>query len=415
MLISGSRSVSRWFDSDVGLDAEAGSPVDRLVLGGLILLALLVLHRRGFEWHTVLRYNRAIIVLFSYMAASVLWSDYPMVSMKRWVRSVGVVVMAFVLLSEREPRVAFESVLRRCAYVLLPLSYVLVKYFPALGRVYGRWDGLEMWTGVTTHKNGLGQISAASAFVLLWALLRDRRRVDNSHVPVTVTGADVTVACLAIVLLLGPGGHTYSATSIAILLIGVAGLVALHLSERLARDVAKHALIMVIGLSAVYWLFAEVVWGLMVSSLNRNETLTGRTGIWATLLEAAAKGPFVGVGYGGFWMLNPIAIELEVGEAHNGYLDVYLELGGVGIVALAGLFVSICRRVRESSGRSVEWGVFGVSFLFMSVLYNVSESALFDVYWGNVMMMMTVVLSERSQTDTAAQSARELEVEDAST
>jgi len=61
-----------------------------------------------------------------------------------------------VIVSEVNPRQSLASLLRRCAYVLIPFSVVLIKYYPALGRQYGRWSGIEMWIGVTNQKNSLG-------------------------------------------------------------------------------------------------------------------------------------------------------------------------------------------------------------------------------------------------------------------
>ena len=49
--------------------------------------------------------------------------------------------MALIILSEAKPSAAVSSVLRRCAFVLLPLSIVFIKYFPWLGRGYSDWTG----------------------------------------------------------------------------------------------------------------------------------------------------------------------------------------------------------------------------------------------------------------------------------
>ena len=77
---------------------------------------------------------------------SLLWSDYPFVGFKRWFKSLGDPLMALVIVSERYPAAALTSVLRRCAFLLLPLSVVFIKYFPALGR-----GGEERRRGLRVH------------------------------------------------------------------------------------------------------------------------------------------------------------------------------------------------------------------------------------------------------------------------
>lgn len=64
MLISGSRPVGAWFELNVSVGSvEAGSPLDRLVLSILILLALLVLFKRKTEWSRILKDNSWLILL----------------------------------------------------------------------------------------------------------------------------------------------------------------------------------------------------------------------------------------------------------------------------------------------------------------------------------------------------------------
>ena len=80
--------------------------------------------------------------------------------------------MALLVLSEQEPWQAMQSLLRRTAYVLIPFSVLLIKYFPDLGVVYSRWTGEILWIGVTLQKNGLGRLCVISIFFLIWTFTR---------------------------------------------------------------------------------------------------------------------------------------------------------------------------------------------------------------------------------------------------
>ena len=217
MLIYASRPLARWFSSGEG-------NLDPVVLTILILLAVSILLTRRINWAWILSDNFWLILLLLYAAVSISWSEIPFVSFKRWFRLTGGFLVALVVLSEPKPLQALESIFRRCAYVLVPFSLVLVKYFPHLGRDYGRWSGLTMWTGVTTQKNSLASLCAISALLVIWTLLREWRtkklfqnQLQNS--------ADILVLGIALFLLFG-AGDSYSATSTGILIIGITVLLA---------------------------------------------------------------------------------------------------------------------------------------------------------------------------------------------
>jgi exopolysaccharide production protein ExoQ len=422
MLICGSRPLGRWFQYSSGAggaDIEAGSALDRLVLSVLIVLALLIVSRRKIDWSRIAKDNFWLILVLMYMGISILWSDIPFVSLKRWYRSIGDIIIALVVLSERRPLLALESVLRRCAYVLVPFSLVLVKYFPYLGRAYGRWSGELTWTGVTMQKNSLGGLCALSAFLLIWAFLRDWRSgyffKNRSQ-----TFADALVLGIALFLLRGPGSSysAYSATSVGILIIGIAILLLQYRRENLARHVAVHLKLfpvskedfktflgtLTVGLVflSMYLIFSDSLMRIAISTFGRDETLTGRTDIWRPLLDFASRNPVFGVGYGGFWA--PGNVELEelftskfvLGQAHNGYLAVYVELGIVGIALLALFLLAYCGRVRRELIYAFEWGVFGICLLPMSLLYNYSEVSFLQAqnYLWATIVFLAIVFSE---------------------
>ena len=90
----------------------------------------------------ILKDNFALVFLYIFVGISILWSDYTFVSFKRWFRLIEVIPIAMVVLSEESPLDALESVFRRCAYVLVPFSLILAKYYPHLGASYSRWSGM---------------------------------------------------------------------------------------------------------------------------------------------------------------------------------------------------------------------------------------------------------------------------------
>ena len=88
--------------------------------------------------------------------------------------------------------------------------------------------------------------------------------------------------------------------------------------------------------------------------MTGDTTLTGRDKVWAYVWKYIVKEPILGSGYGSFWYTADNTMEtrtagifFNLGEAHNGYLDILLQLGAVGIIAVvvmtAGVLLSISR------------------------------------------------------------------------
>ena len=69
----------------------------------LIVAGILVLANRGVGFHQLSKNNSWIILFFLYEGISFVWSDFPFISFKRWIKASGDFVMVFVLVAIRIP------------------------------------------------------------------------------------------------------------------------------------------------------------------------------------------------------------------------------------------------------------------------------------------------------------------------
>ena len=371
-----SRDLAFWLgrgDADPG----TGSPYQRAFLLLLCCLSLIVLYGRRFDWYKAIKDNIWMIMLVLYMFASIFWShNAPYISLKRWVKELIPVVMALVVLSEDNPRNAVASVLRRSIYVLIPFSLLLVICFPDYG--VESFGSLEAWIGVTTHKNALGRLCSISVCFLVWAFFNRWLARDGVSLRYQAY-TDMFVLGLALYLLKGPGiGKTVSITSAASLVIGLAMFFGLIWMRKLKRYLGVKTLktvtvaIIVLGTATVF-IGGLVVGGDIVSSLGREETLTGRTEIWAKLMPFAMKEPIIGHGIGGFFTDEMQKSLGNLPHAHNGYMDVILDYGFVGLFFVSMFLLSFCGKAHKTLYYDYAWGSLMLCLLYMTVIYNVAE------------------------------------------
>src|SRR6266487_3368493 len=166
--IIGSRPVSMWLGFGGGENTLEGSPLDSIVFFVLIFAAFITLARRRLNWSVVISENWPIFLFYAFLLVSVLWANSPLVSFKRWFKEFGNIAVLLVILTERNPQQALRAVFVRCAYLMLPLSVVFIRFFPSMGRFYSIHGGEGEITGVTTQKNSLGVLLLVCGLVLLW-------------------------------------------------------------------------------------------------------------------------------------------------------------------------------------------------------------------------------------------------------
>ena len=286
--------------------------------------------------------------------------------------------MAFAVLSERVPRQALLGVLRRVTYILIPFSVLLIKYYPAYGIEFGRWSGARMWIGVATQKNGLARLCMIASLYLVWTLIRKWRGRD---IPVVKyqTYIEILLLILAVFLFMGPNRtFAYSATSTVSFGVAMLTLCGLYWMKKRGSEFSANALRAIIIIIIIYGTITPFLGKLSLldisSIFKRDSTLTDRSLIWERLVPLALNRPIIGHGYGGFWTTEMRL--LTDAHAHNGYLDVILNIGFIGLMFVSAFLLSCCRKAGRSIKYSFEWGTLFVCYMIMLVFFSIAESSI---------------------------------------
>lgn len=377
--IQGSRPVSYWFGAEGGESIE-GNPINLLIFAILIAAAVTVLFRRQLNWGELIRRNKAVFFIYLFLALSSFWSELPFVSLKRIIKDFGCVAVGLVILAELDPITAIKTIFVRVSYILFPLSVVLIKYFPSIGRQSAR-SGENMFTGITTQKNSLGETVFVFGLIILWDLIETWREGYPPH-------KKEKTRTLAGLLLIG-SWLLYtcdSQTSVLCLLLGGAVFwVAGCLSKM------KHGKQLLVAGLAIFLCFVTLdktigLSDMIVRSMGRNPTLTGRTDIWRVVMEQKTD-PLIGEGFYIFWDTakgEAVGNQLmRINSTHNGYLEVYIDAGLIGAILLGLLLLTAGVKVSSRLFSGSPLGRIGLAFWITAIVYNLSESSFFrlDPLW----------------------------------
>jgi exopolysaccharide production protein ExoQ len=377
LVLACSRSVTQWLNI-FGLpvsgatSVEEGSPLDASFYFAMIIAGFCVLLKRQVRLSEVVVNNGWLIAFLLYCFISIAWSDFPFVAFKRWIKILGHPIMVLIVLTEPDPEEALIRLMKRCAYVVVPISILWIKYYPHLGRKYDRWTGMAMSNGITLHKNLLGGVCLILGFFFFWLLLKTwktERSTWRRNELRLIAGFLIGIWWLF--------SQAHSATSQISLLIGLLVVVFVGIRSINKNFIGTYMLAALALIAAVELTFG--ISGRLSEALGRGSTMSGRTVLWTRLLELNTN-PILGTGFESFWLGERLT-QLEgifffiPNEAHNGYLETYLTLGLIGLFLLIGLFVATFWKIRRELFRNFEWGRYRLGFLAAVVVYNWPEAA----------------------------------------
>ena len=374
---------------------EEGDPLDRTIFFVLILLAIGILMSRSFNWGNFFARNIALMTLLLFALLSVFWSDFPFVSFKRWFRDLGNYLVILVVLSDPRPLEAVRTLFRRLCFLLIPLSVMLIKYFPGDGQDdTTMWTGVAQYSGATTSKNMLGVACLVSGIFFFWDTVtrwsdRKERRTKRILL-VNFAFIGMTLWLLNLVQqrdfprlsgdrLYGDSGSTQRMVQAPSRFPqGSDSGIFLHLSD------------------SGIWAGHERGNGWrrrpgpnahrQSRHLEARSQHAHQSARWHWLRELLAGYPAPTSSLEGFGHIN---------EAHNGYLEVYLNLGLVGVFLIAGLLITSYRSICKRLTSMPELASLNIAVWTIMLFYNMTEAAFRDGLMWVIFLLGAIAVSAR--------------------
>jgi O-antigen ligase len=133
---------------------------------------------------------------------------------------------------------------------------------------------------------------------------------------------------------------------------------------------------------------------------NQSETLTGRIGIWAYILEEALQQPWIGHGFHSVWKVIPPFGAFEARHAHNEILQQFYAYGAVGVLMWAAMYGSVFREIRKLRSSSLK--TFFLGMLLFILVRGLADTEVFDLslpLW--LIVLIGLILDQQRKLDEA--------------
>lgn len=372
--------VALWLFSTGSLPIFRAIGLGQAVYLLIYFVAMLGLLVPGWKSRTVNRNLPFLVVVTSIPVLSVLWSANAEISMQRVIALLGTTVFAYYFAAKFKYEQQ-HRILASLIFIVCVASVGLVALEPETGI-----DATGKWQAMFVNKNALGRFMGVGlAFSVL--------QLVHGQISRALTLTNAFLCSVLLVL-------SESKSALVVWLVALA-LIPLFRVMRLHRSVAVPTLILILG-SGVYAF--QRVWessSEILDAMGKDSSLTGRTYLWDLVLVAIRERTLLGYGYGSFWLGwdGPSAeIWKKTGwdppHAHMGYLDVWLELGLVGlgcvVVVLVVLLIRSFLSCLDYPSVTAYWTLMYVT---MFIIYNFSESTVLKQNSYDWILFIVVMLN----------------------
>lgn len=346
-----------------------------------------------------------LVVVLALPFVSALWSIAPQETFQRSIAVMGSSLFGIYLACRLRPLDALRLI-GIAATLSAILSLILIVFVPSVG-LMSEGEYVNVWGGAHLHKNGLGQMTALGAIICLIVLMADGLR-QSRFLAVGLV--------LNLVLLTGSRSLTSQ-------LVFVAGVILLFTMGRFVRIILDNALLTApVALALIVMTLLTLSSDGLVdilASLGKDATMSSRVPLWQ-LLEGFMEGHWwLGYGYEAFWSDESYAVRVIQKKlhfrpyySHNGYLEIWLAFGTIGLTVICALIASLVSRTVRALYRDAANPLLLLSFVYvlMFLLQNSAEATILQrnsMSWTLFVMLYLAVSTARQSQPTALSAARQ--------
>lgn len=367
-----------------------------------------------------------ILLLVGLAIISVTWSELPEVTISRVAALIGTTIFGIYLAN----RYTLKEQIVLLGHTFLAIALLSIVFAIALPQ-YGVMSGIHegAWRGIYCHKNQFGRLMTLGIIVFLMQPQpqvpksqqrkspKSRRRLSDEmslrmrrmNFFQTLFKYLGLVLSLALLVLSRSSGAILNLIILTILL-------AIFKIGRLRYDWKFFAIISsLVAFSILLTIFVPNPEAIF-ASLGKSSDLTGRGDLWGILVDMLSKNTLLGFGYGAFWEKYGSIVAIDAGwaapDAHNGFIDLMLSVGlvGLGLFAL-GYFYTLFKCLARFYADQNDEQLYQTILLVYIAISNFSETGLFacnHIFW---LLYVTVSCSQLAQDSLKTATERILTTE----
>ena len=362
----------------------------------LVLMVLSFLARQEeVRWRALLPIS--LLVFLVWATASLIWSSY------QWATSAGIVYLLaftliglFVAISRDTIQIvrAFGDVLRVVLALSLGIeifSGILIDTPLPFLAVHGNLGGLGPISGIEESRDQLGLVAIIGAI----SFATEHR---TRSVPRLTSVLSLVLAGLCIALTQSP------VIAFGTVVVGVAALV-IYLLRRVRPERRQVWQFIVLGLAVGGAGALFVARGPVVALFNAGGTIDDRLDVWRQVISLAGQNGLQGWGWIGPWRVSifPFSFIFDhsprpVSSALNAFLDVWLQLGFIGVAIFVGMVGLAFSRSWLLAGarRSVVFAWPAAALVALIIVSLAESSILSDFGWMTFVICCTKASQELS-------------------
>jgi exopolysaccharide production protein ExoQ len=312
---------------------------------------------------------------------SAAWSIDPSATIMRYVSLGAIVLVCFALASCGWQRRSLQQLtIPPLLFILAGSLIVGILYPDRIAEAGTDLSQKDAWHGITHGKNEFGMIAAMGVIIFANGVLARDGRVLGSLV-----GAAISFTCLIL---------SRSHTSLFSAFVGVGFMVLVMWVPMVRQRFSAMVAGSMAGLIVLYQLVIQnVLPGVntllapIMSLTGKDTTFSSRTIIWQVVKEHIQGAPYLGTGYGAYWVgplqSSPSYVFVPMmnfypTEAHNGYLDIMNDLGLVGLLFLSLFVVWYLRQGLQLMRYDRAQAALYLALLFQEMVIDMSESDFFS-------------------------------------
>jgi exopolysaccharide production protein ExoQ len=306
---------------------------------------------------------KVLLALPTLAVVSCLWSEDPLQSVVSGMMLLIFTVFALYVGTRFSFQQQFDLIML-VGSVVLPLSIALALFVPGIGVSVAGWSGI-----FAQKQNCAGVCTLCLITALHWKCAGFYQKIFRT--------ASILMSVLLIAM-------SQSRTGWALAFVALLLTATVWIMQRMPRK--ESLLVLLIGLAAAAGTAVAIhsAFSTILTDVGKDPTLSQRTDIWAAVWIEIIKHPILGYGYNAFWkgLYGPshqvvVASGWDVFQAQDGFLDVWLSVGilGVGIIALM-VWQSIKNAICAFQSQNETFVRWCIVIMICTLLFNIGESAI---------------------------------------